>query len=320
MWIWLSFAVWFSSLGYSSGGLPLPAPKWVEPEISYPLEAPHSDTLPKRWVTWNLQWFPGQIPCADRVGRLKHEAEVKKWLGRLKPDVGIFQEVLDADALKGSASDFPWRAVTRFSRAADEQEKLPPQNLAICSRVPWVEAWEVDFDRLPLTPDRPVRGFLGVMWRMKKGKTWTAYAVHLKSNRGGREATAKRRERAIEYLRMDWRRRGLSPEQDPVLVAGDFNCSLKNPEFRTEKTIRGLLGEGWVSVTEQLDWPEGATVRPDPALKYPPTDFDHILLSPGWVKKMESTKREVGVLQNPDIPSDHWPVWMKLGNQASIEP
>jgi endonuclease/exonuclease/phosphatase family metal-dependent hydrolase len=238
----------------------------------------------------------------------------------LKPDVSIFQEVLDADALKRSASDFPWRAVTRFSRAADEEEKLPPQNLAICSRVPWVEAWEVDFDRLPLTPDRPVRGFLGVMWRSQKGKTWTAYAVHLKSNRGGREATAKRRERAIEYLRMDWRRRGLNPEQDPLLVAGDFNCSLKNPEFRSEKTIRGLLGEGWVSVTEKLNWPAGATVRSDPALKYPPTDFDHILLSPGWVEKMGSTKREAGVMQNLDIPSDHWPVWMKLGNPAAPKP
>ena len=314
MWIWLSFGVWFSTLGYSSGVLPLPAPEWVEPEICCPLEAPLPETLPKRWITWNLQWFPGQNPSANRDGGSKHEAEVKKWLGRLKPDVGIFQEVLDADALKRSASEFPWQAVTRFSRAADEEKKLPPQNLAICSRVPWVEAWEVDFDRLPLTPDRPVRGFLGVMWRSQKGRTWTAYAVHLKSNRGGREGMAKRREKAIEYLRMDWRRRGLKPEQDAILIAGDFNCSLKNPELQMEKTIRDLLEEDWVSVTEQLDWPEGATVRPDPAQKYPPTDFDHILLSHGWVDQMGSQKWKAGVMQSPDIPSDHWPVWMELEN------
>ena len=320
MWIWLSFGVWFSTLGYSSGVLPLPAPEWFEPEISCPLKAPLPETLPKRWITWNLQWFPGQNPSANRDGGSKHEAEVKKWLGRLKPDVGIFQEVLDADALKRSASEFPWQAVTRFSRAADEEKKLPPQNLAICSRVPWVEAWEVDFDRLPLTPDRPVRGFLGVMWRSQKGRTWTAYAVHLKSNRGGREGMAKRREKAIEYLRMDWRRRGLKPEQDAILIAGDFNCSLKNPEFQMEKTIRDLLEEDWVSVTEQLDWPEGATVRPDPAQKYPPTDFDHILLSHGWVEQMGSQKWKAGVMQSPDIPSDHWPVWMKLGDLAIPKP
>jgi len=314
MWIWLSFTVWLLSLGNSSGGLPIPAPEWGEPQISCPLEAPLPTRLPKRWITWNLQWFPGQNPGAKRIERAKHEAEVKEWLGRWKPDVAIFQEVLDADALQRSASELPWQAVTRFSRAADEEKKLPPQNLAICSRVPWVEAWEVDFDRLPLTHDRPVRGFLGVMWRMKTGKTWTVYAVHLKSNRGGREEMARRREKAIEYLRMDWRRRGLNPEQDAILVAGDFNCSLKNPEFRREKTIRSLLGEGWVSVTEELDWPAGATVRPVVAQKYPAVDFDHILLSLGWIEQMGSLKWKAGVMQNPGIPSDHWPVWMKLEN------
>jgi endonuclease/exonuclease/phosphatase family metal-dependent hydrolase len=125
---------------------------------------------------------------------------------------------------------------------------------------------------------------------------------------------AKRREKAIEYLRLDWRRRGLNPEKDAILVAGDFNCSLKNPEFQREKTIRDLLEEGWLSVSEQLDWPEGATVQPDSAQKYPPTDFDHILLSHGWVDQMGSQKWKAGVMQSPDIPSDHWPVWMELEN------
>jgi len=319
MWIWLSLVVWFLSLGYSFGGVPLPAPALVEPAISCPLEAPLPAALPKRWITWNLQWFPGQTPGAKKIARAKHETEVIEWLGRLKPDVGIFQEVLDADALKRSVSDLPWQAVTRFSRAADEEEKLPPQNLAICSRIPWVEAWEVDFNKLPLTPDRPVRGFLGVMCKMKNGKTWTVYAVHLKSNRGGQEVMASRREKAIEYLRMDWRRRGLNPEQDAVLVAGDFNCSLKNPEFRREKTIRNLLAEGWVSVTDELEWPAGATVRANPVQKYPAADFDHILLSPGWVDQMGSQEWKAGVLQNSDIPSDHWPVWMKLGNQPKLK-
>jgi len=320
MWIWLSFTVWLSSFAHSFCGLPLPAPQWVEPEIYRPLEAFPPATLPKIWMTWNLQWFPGQNPLSKRIEKAKHEAEVKEWLGRCKPDVAIFQEVLDADALQRSASELPWQAVTRFSRAADEENKLPPQNLAICSRVSWAGAWEVDFDRLPMTPDRPVRGFLGVMWRLKTGKTWTVYAVHLKSNRGGREGMAWRREKAIEYLRLDWRMRGLNPQKDAVLVAGDFNCSLKNPEFRREKTIRSLLGEGWVSVTQELNWPAGATVRPDPIQKYPAADFDHILLSPGWVDQMGSQKWKAGVMQNPDIPSDHWPVWMKLGNQAIPEP
>ncbi|NBT23834.1 endonuclease/exonuclease/phosphatase family protein [bacterium] len=318
--IWFCLWVWFSTLADGSGGLPLPAPLWVVPEISGPPFYPHPVSLPKQWITWNLQWFPGHTPTANPVAKADHERDVKKWLGRWKPDVAILEEVLDADALKRSVPELPWQAVTRFSRAADEGEKLPPQNLAICSRVPWVEAWEMDFGNLPMSPDRPVRGFLGVMWRTSSGETWTAYAVHLKSNRGGREGMARRRERAIDYLRLDWRRRGLSPEKDAVLLAGDFNSSLKNPEFRGERTIHNLLEEGWVSVTAGLPWPAGATVRPDPTQKYPATDFDHILLSPGWVGQMGTLRWKAGVMQSPDLPGDHWPVWMKLEKQPVRSP
>ena len=139
----------------------------------------------------------------------------------------MFQEVLDAGALRRSIRELPWQAVTRFDRAEDEEKTLPPQNLALCSRVPWQEAWEVNFEKLPLTLDRPVRGFLGVEWKTQRQGSWTAYVVHLKSNRGGREVTSKRRERAIEYLRQDWQRRGLMPDTDAIAVGGDFKLFAK---------------------------------------------------------------------------------------------
>ena len=75
-----------------------------------------------------------------------------------------------------------------------------------------------------------------------------------------------------------------------------------------------------VSVTEGMPWPEAATVRPDPAGKYPAADFDHILLSPGWGKNagrdrwkgcvtvnVNEKPFKVEVVQNKKIPSDHWP-------------
>ena len=248
---------------------------------------------------------------ASEATKKSHENEVQVWIERLNPSVGIFQEVLSAEAMKRCAPQLPWQAVTRFARAEDEGAGLPPQNLAICSRIPWGDAWEVDFDLLPMTPDRPVRGFLGVEWRNKKGERWTVYAVHLKSNRGGREASSKRRERAIEYLRMDWRKRGLNPDHDAILIAGDFNCSLKNPAFKKERTIRGFLAEGWESVAQELPWPRGATVRPDEERGYPSADFDHILLSPGWKKRLGTNQIVSGVDQGANVPSDHWPVWMK---------
>ena len=309
--LWLFLFIGLVGIGEIQAGLPLPAPARSEPQVSSPLTQDPLVRIPQSWVSWNLEWFPGRSPLASWKARKVHEEAVRGWLGRMKPVVGIFQEVLDAEAMRRAAPDLPWQAVTRFARAEDEENNLPPQNVAICSQVPWKEAWEVDFDRLPMTPDRPVRGFLGVEWQTQERKKCTAYAVHLKSNRGGREAATARRERAMEYLRTDWERRGLDPQQDVIVIGGDFNCSLKNPEFEKERTIRRLLEEGWRSATQELPWPKGATVRPNWERKYPAADFDTILLSPGWCRKYGSSLISVGVLQGADVPSDHWPVWFR---------
>jgi len=231
----------------------------------------------------------------------------------------LVQEVVDREALARVAEDYPWRVISNFQRAGDEDAELPVQNVAILSKVPIRESWEVGFHNLPLTPDRPVRGFLAARLGTKKNGL-TVYTVHLKSNRGGREASAPRRERAMEYLRKDWEMRGLDPEKDRILVAGDFNCSLRNPEFAKERTIRGQLKEGWVSVAEGIPWPEAATVKPDLEGKFPAADFDHILLSPGWVALLRSEPPQgrsyagfkVEVVQNPKVPSDHYPVVLRL--------
>ena len=115
----------------------------------------------------------------------------------------------------------------------------------------------------------------------------------------------------MDYLKKDWEKRGLDPEKDAILVAGDFNCSLKNPEFTGEQTIRELLKQGWVSGTEGISWPEAATVKPDSEEKFPAADFDHILLSPGWEKGVKGGRCKAGVLQDSKVPSDHYPVILR---------
>ncbi len=284
-------------------GLPLPPPSQSQPALERP------GRLPESVATWNLQWFPGNRPEPTARGRAWHGREVGKVIRKMGADLLLVQEVVDREALARAAKDYPWRAVSNFQRAGDEDAELPVQNVAILSKVPIRESWEVGFHSLPLTPDRPVRGFLGARLGTKK-KGLTVYTLHLKSNRGGREAAAKRREKSMEYLRKDWEKRGLDPGKDAILMAGDFNCSLRNPEFAEEKTIRGLLKEGWVSVAADIPWPAAATVRPDPAGKYPAVDFDHILLSPGWGRLVEGGRWKVGVMQDLTVPSDHWPVWM----------
>ncbi len=293
-------------------GLPLPPATQSQPMLEKPRR------LAESVATWNLQWFPGNRPKPTSVQRDWHEQQTAKTIRRLEPDLVLLQEVVDAKALERVGQNYPWRVISSFQRAGDEDPDLPIQNVAILSKVQIRESWEVGFHVLPLTPDRPVRGFLAARLGTKKNGM-VVYTLHLKSNRGGREASAERRERAMEYLRKDWERRGLDPVKERILVAGDFNCSLRNPEFAEEQTIRGLLKEGWVSVTEGISWPEAATVRPDPSGRYPATDFDHILLSPGWVALLRSAPlREgsyagfkAGVFQDGEIPSDHYPVWIR---------
>ena len=293
------------------GALPLAEPILGQPTLQVPKKVSLLGSLPRNWLTWNLQWFPGQVPYAKVEPRKLHEEAVRSTIGKIAPQVALLQEVVDAKALGRVIPDYRWQAVSNFQRAKDEEVKLPPQNVAIVSRVPWKEVWEVDFHGLPITPDRPVRGFLGALFVDKNGNRLTAYVVHLKSNRGGRDVSSVRRERAIDYLRWDWRRRGLDPQNEVMLLAGDFNCSLRNPDF-TERTVRKLLQEGWKVAEEKVPWPAVATVKPDPAGRYAVADFDHILLSPGWVKKYGAGEMEVGVWRKGEVPSDHFPLEMRL--------
>lgn len=302
--LWIRSSIfWLAWAGWVWANLPLPPVSQSQPLIEKPGRFPDSV------ATWNLQWFPGNRPEPTPAGRAWHEREVGKLIEKLDADLLMVQEVVDREALARVAQEYPWRLVSNFQRAGDEDADLPVQNVAVLSKVPIRESWEVSFHSLPLTPDRPVRGFLGARLGTKKSGI-TVYAIHLKSNRGGREASARRREQAVEYLRRDWMKRGLDPGKDRILVAGDFNCSLRNPEFAGETTVRGLLRQGWVSVAEKVPWPQAATTKPDLGGKYPASDFDHILVSPGWVRKIMRAGWRVGVIQDSKVPSDHYPVWM----------
>lgn len=309
---WCFLGLWFLLIFSGHAALPLPAPVVDVPEVCEPKCNLRSAIFPVSWITWNLEWFPGRSPDSRGDIQKGHIRNVRAFLRKISPEVAIFQEVMSASALSVAAGDYPWRAVTRFQRAADEEEKLPPQNIALVSRKPWRDVWELDFHQLPVNEERPVRGFLGAEYIDPAGRRLTVYGVHLKSNRGGREASAKRRQKAMEYLRWDWHRRNLDPQKEPILIAGDFNCSLKNPEFVQEKTIRELLKDGWISVTQEMPWPQGATVRENRLAKYPPADFDHILLSPGWIKSFGRNGKDVCVFRDKDIPSDHFPLSMKV--------
>ena len=301
--------LFWGALGWSE--LPFSPPEVEKPRVISTGEVGSVPRLPWRWMTWNLQWFPGHLPQSLWMAKETHIQTVALYLQKLWPQVAILQEISDPVALKKGTPLYPWRVVTDFQRAGDENETLPPQNVALVSQWPWKDAWEVDFHRLPLTPDRPVRGFIGARFQDDQGRSIAVYGIHLKSNRGGREAAAKRRERAMGYLRWDWRRKGFNPVRDHILVGGDFNCSVRNPEY-TEGTIRNLIQEGWRVADEYIAWPRGATVKPDPQGRFAAVDFDHFLLSPGLVRVLKGGGQDVRIYSNEEVPSDHYPVELTL--------
>lgn len=309
--LWLVL-VWVSPIW---GELPLPAPEVRLPRVVSKGEEGAVPQLPWRWMTWNLQWFPGHHPRAVSVIQQRHILSVGEMIEKTWPQVALLQEVLDGAALRRASPAYPWRVMTDFQRAGDEDDKLPTQNIALISQWPWSEVWEVDFYHLPLTVERPVRGFLGVKLQDDQGRSITVYGVHLKSNRGGRDGSAKRREKAVDYLRWDWCRRGLNPLKDAILLGGDFNCSVRNPEF-TEETIRSLMREGWILADGGLTWPEGVTIKPDPAGRFAASDFDHFLLSPGWRHAFGMNKQRIRVISGENIPSDHYPVELILAQDC----
>ena len=148
--------------GFSWAGLPLPPASQTQSTVEKP------GRFPESVATWNLQWFPGNRPEPTDSGRRWHEREVARVIRELGADLLLVQEVVDREALGRVAKEYPWRVLSNFQRAGDEDANLPVQNVAILSKVPIRESWEVGFHALPLTPDRPVRGFLGHGWAPTK--------------------------------------------------------------------------------------------------------------------------------------------------------
>ena len=105
------------------GALPLAEPILGQPTLQVPAKASLLESLPGHWVTWNLQWFPGQAPYAKAEPRKLHEEAVRATLGKIAPQVALLQEVVDGNVLGRVIPEYRWQAVSNFQRAKDEEVK-----------------------------------------------------------------------------------------------------------------------------------------------------------------------------------------------------
>jgi len=307
-----------TSFGFTAESLPL-----IPPQVKVPPQATaeKSDPQPKESLTlgfWNIRWFPGHHPVRqDEQSRAKQKEAVEQRIGQWKPDILFASEIRGIDALKSLDVDHPYRACTDIPRTEDENPDLPQQGLGVLSRIPWEEAWVLDFSQLPLSGDKPSRGILAVQFKLPSGSLLTCYAVHLKSNRGGIDATWIRRQRAVDYLRWDWKRKDLDPAKDWIMVLGDFNTSMEDPAFEVDRTLEYLMSFGFDHAGEGLPREERLTIH---ASRYPANDFDHIFLSTALSEALGGKERpRAEVRKVPSEVSDHNAIFldMALGGRVN---
>ncbi|MFH1066305.1 MAG: endonuclease/exonuclease/phosphatase family protein [bacterium] len=257
------------------------------------------------FAAWNIEWFPGQRPEASEEEKEAHIRRVASWIKERKPTVLLICEARDLASLKKMDLDYPFLACADFYRAADENAALPNQGLAWMSRLAWKEVWALDFSTLAQTPDRPARGILAAEFILPSRRCFTAYGVHLKSSWAHRKPDKLRRARAMRYLEQDWRRRGIHPQKDDVVVMGDFNTSLDDPVFADEQTLLTLFQRGFVSVTENLPREKRMTLVPKGKEKG--GEFDYIFLS----RSMQERPWRGEVMPVPLDLSDHSAVFLR---------
>ncbi len=258
-------------------------------------------------AAWNLQWFPGQRSKeASAASELKQTKAIRKILRKEQPTIFFASEVRSLEELKKLNPGPASFACTQIPRTEEEGLGMYNQGLALVSRIPWEKVWALDFSGLPPGPDRPYRGILGAQFKLSDGKVLYLYGVHLKSNRGNAETVRMRRERAMDYLRWDWKRLGLDPQKDRILLVGDFNTSLNLALYQKEQTLRSLLKQGFVDATEGMPSHQRMTLPASKDGRYPPADFDQILLSPALAATMKKGKPWAAVVPVPSAASDHY--------------
>ncbi|GAB4250871.1 MAG: hypothetical protein OHK005_17950 [Candidatus Methylacidiphilales bacterium] len=263
-------------------------------------------------ASWNIEWFPTKRPELPMESEAveKHIGAIAAKIKELNPTIMIATEVRDVASLGKLDAGFTHLACTAIPRPEDENPDLPNQGIALLSKLPWDSVWALDFSGLPQTPDRPSRGILGAKIPLPNGKPLYVYGVHLKSNRGGVEAAAVRRERAIDYWLADLRRWRLDPEKDFIVIMGDFNSSPRDPRFAPDKTLSKVQAAGFVLASDGMT-PEQAVTIPASG-QYPANDFDHILLSKALAATMKTPAPWLEIESVPKSLSDHYPIRVRL--------
>ena len=274
-----------------------------KPTASSPAEAPPGPTPAKaassvRIVSWNLQWFPGHKPSATDAMAAAHMEAARKAVAELKPDVLLLQEVRNWDAAAKLCEALPG-LTTHVASAFDAGvPDARPQNQVVAAKLPADSAWSAKWVG---GIHGPPRGYAFAALELPGRKFLLCWSLHLKSNLGDfAENVSMRTESARQLLAHVREMVALYSQRGPcaVVIGGDMNTSVDDPQFTDEPTMRGLFAAGLWWTHEGVPFAKRTTIPAEGG--YADNCFDHVLTA-GLGKPVAFVKAFPGL-------SDHYPV------------
>ena len=263
-------------------------------------------------VTWNLEWFPSGSSkgFASKEIESKRISSVAETLKQINGDIFILQEVRDNQACKDLVEalkplNYTISVCSQFKEGFGGAVGL--QQIAILSKLQATASWAENWNTVSISD--PPRGFAFASFRVGTNDIGV-YGVHLKSNltRGdierGRQLNILKRELAAEKVMRHINESSFNKtnQMEVVIVGGDFNTSLDQNEFASERTLTIFKENQFESGYEDVDLKQRITIPGK--LKYPDATFDYLFVRP----KSISSKPTI----TPVTVSDHYPVARKM--------
>jgi endonuclease/exonuclease/phosphatase family metal-dependent hydrolase len=264
---------------------------------------------PLRFVTWNLEWFPGLRPTASAEEADKHMKQSQEVLKKLNPDIFVAEEIRDWAVFHELVSAVPGLTVHVVSSFRDtESGRIRNQQIGIASKLKcrgaWWENWAANYPNIS-------RGFSFAALEQPDGGLLMTYGIHLKSNAGGNSEagaannTAMRNEQTKQLLSHKQTIETAFTGQKIAgwIAAGDFNTN--HDGHFSDQVIEMMTKGGYYNTWAKVPREKRLTWRNAPDSPYEPTTFDYIFTQ--GIKQTEAF-----ILDAPREVSDHFPVGIRV--------
>jgi len=258
---------------------------------------------PLKFVSWNLEWFPGHRPTASAAEADAHMKAAQEALKKINPDIFVGVEIHDWAAFDELVSAVPGLNCHVVSSFCDPLSgELRPQQIGIASKLKCHAAmWENWAANVP----EMSRGFAFAALEVPESGLLMVYGNHLKSNRGSDdEAGAKN----VAGMRNDQARQLLGHREKIKkafaketifgwIAAGDFNTN-HDGQFPLCQAVKTITEGGYFNTWASTPKEKRLTWHPFAGGKFEPTTFDYI-----FTEGLKQT--DAVIIPVPEGISDH---------------